>query len=132
MDWGSEIDVLHVGDINIVPGTVYEVRAVDCACDPSEPPAESEPLTIVTSRFGDITEFLGNCPVDPPDGANNVDDILAVLSKFSSATCAILKSRADLEPADLDRQINVSDALQTVRAFQGLPYDLSIPVGCEQ
>ena len=38
---------------------------------------------------------------------------------------AILKARADLEPADLDLLINVTDVLNGVNAFVGLVYPAS-------
>ncbi len=131
MDWGSPGETLHVGDINVVPGAVYRVRAINCGSDPDEATNYSLPLPVATSQWGDTILTCEGCPCGPPEGIVNIIDCKGVVDRFVSAPCAPLKSRVDLEPAIPDRQINITDALQCVRAFQGVPYDLSVPVGCE-
>ena len=116
-----------------MPGSEYEIQVVDCHapvapfCQENES-FYSDPLTLRTSIYGDI---IGNCtvtPCTPPGGPPvNVDDILAVLEVFSSVPGAIRKGRADLEPRDLDRVINITDALEVIRAFSGLPYPFVPP-----
>lgn len=131
MDWGGLEALLYVGDSNIVPGAVYEVRSIPCGCDPSEPTCYSDPQPISTSRWGDTILTCEGCPCGAPEGLINIVDIKAVLDKFVSAPCAPLKSRVDLEPAIPDRQINITDALACIKGFQGVEYDLSVPVGCD-
>ena len=82
--------------------------------------------------WGDVSAVLpADCPRTPPD--NSVDlvlDVIAVLAKFSNNFCAVLKSRADLEPHSPDQLINISDVLQALNAFSGLPYPDPAPFGC--
>ena len=71
---------------------------------------------------------FGNCtivPCPPPDDANDLADVLAILARFANAPGSVLKPRADLEPATLDLIINVSDALRALDAFAGLPYSFT-------
>ncbi|MCH7592741.1 MAG: hypothetical protein IH989_08185 [Planctomycetes bacterium] len=64
-------------------------------------------------------------PCPPPDDANDLADVLAILARFANAPGSVLKPRADLEPATLDLIINVSDALRALDAFAGLPYSFT-------
>ena len=61
-------------------------------------------------------------PPEPPEGAVNVDDALAVIERFSNATGAMIKPRADLEPDCLDLRINVTDVLASIAGFTGIDY----------
>ena len=62
----------------------------------------------------------------------NLIDKLAVVWAFASQPIAPRKARMDLEPRNLDRLINISDILLSLRAFFGLPYPLepSAPDPC--
>ena len=131
MDWGSLNDVIHVGDQSVIPGAVYEVRALDCECDLTEPVGASDPFAIETSAWGDTIQTCEECPCGPSDGDVTIVDCKAVIDRFVNAPCAPIKARVDLEPAMPDRQINITDALACLQGFQGVPYDLSVPVGCE-
>ena len=46
----------------------------------------------------------------------------AILARFASAPGAIIKARADLEPACLDLKINVTDVLSSLSGCVGLSY----------
>ena len=129
-DWGALSDLLHIGDINIVPGTEYEIQAVACGCDIADESFFSALLPVLTSRHGDTLDDCATCPCGDPDGAINVIDCLGVIARFANALCAPLKTRVDLEPAVPDRQINTPDILQCITGFQGLPYSFSAPTSC--
>ena len=129
-DWGALSDLLHIGDINIVPGAEYEVQAVACGCNTADESFFSAPLPVFTSRHGDALDDCATCPCGNPDGAINVVDCLGVIARFANAPCAPLKTRVDLEPAVPDRQINTPDILQCIAGFQGLPYSFPTPVSC--
>ena len=85
----------------------------------------SAALPMTTAVWGDTVLDLGNTPPLPPEGAVNVVDALGVLGRFSSAPGAIVKARADLEPACVDLKINVTDVLSSLSGFVGLPYPFS-------
>ena len=131
MDWGSLERLVYVGDVNIVPSASYEIRSIPCGCDPAKPTCYSDPISFLTSAWGDTISTCEGCPCGSPTGGVDIIDCKAVIDKFVSAPCAPLKSRVDLEPATPDRQINITDALACIKGFQGLEYDLSVPVGCE-
>jgi choice-of-anchor B domain-containing protein len=140
LDWsalidgnGNALDVLHISDADISSGSFYEIRAVNCSCFKSVPnDSFSEPLVYQTSQWGDLSGGLpADCPRTVPD--NSVDlilDCVAILNKFANDSCAMLKSRADIEPHIPDQRINITDVLQCVNAFSGLPYPFPAPVGC--
>ena len=130
-DW-SQIPsgVVYIGDINIVPDAEYEIQAVACGCDITDPAFFSAPLSVPTSKHGDTIISCDTCPCGDAEGAVNVIDCVGVVARFVSADCAPLKSRVDLEPAEPDRQINITDVSRCVEAFQGLPYSFPAPVGC--
>ena len=116
--------ILNVYGEMIVPGASYTVSVVAENCNLSDPASfTAGSLKMTTSAFGDVagTCSVSGCavPGGPPIA---VADALAILAKFSGATGAIRKMRADLEPSRLDFQINVTDVLQSLRAFSGLTY----------
>ena len=83
---------------------------------------------MTTAKWGDTILDLSFSPPGPPEGAVNIDDALAVLGRFSSVPGAIVKARADLEPACLDLKVNVPDVLSTIAGFSGVPYPFA-PAG---
>jgi hypothetical protein len=121
-DYGS-VGALHVTDDEIIPNAVYEVQIIDCASDFGNELAYSDPLTIDTSRWGDL---VGNCTVLPctaPDGVVNVTtDVTAVLDKFKNLPGAVMKSRADLDPNVPEWLVNITDVTAGLDAFLGFTY----------
>ena len=113
------MNVFHEG---IVPGGTYSIQVLDETCLPSLESRFSEPLDVATAIYGDTVLDLSESPPLPPDGAVNVVDALAVLEAFGSVPGAIVKARADLEPACLDLKINVTDVLSSLAGFSGLSY----------
>ena len=78
---------------------------------------------MTTAIHGDTVLDLAETPPLPPNGPPvDIVDALGVLGAFSSVTGAIIKARADLEPACLDLKINVADVLSSLSGFSGLPY----------
>ena len=123
-DWSlvGEVHVLHEG---IVPLGAYRIDVIDEGCFTTFQPNYSAPLRISNPKLGDTLENLSVVPAPPPNGDVSVADVLGVLGRFASAPTAIIKSRADLEPACLDLLINISDALLALTGFSGLSYPFS-------
>ncbi|MFQ5495224.1 MAG: hypothetical protein ACE5EX_07560, partial [Phycisphaerae bacterium] len=123
-DWGA-IGLIDVFSETIVPGAVLEVRAVDCACDMTNPANFSAPLTISTSVHGDIVGSFDtvNRVWRQPDGIVTIlADAISAIDKFAGRTTAPRKARVDLEPGCLDLVINISDVVLILDAFRGRPY----------
>ncbi|UCC32668.1 MAG: hypothetical protein JSU86_10365, partial [Phycisphaerales bacterium] len=127
MDWAEGL--LHVTDDEIVPGAVYNVQAIDCACDFDSEVNYSAPLTITTSKWGDVVADCTTCPCGPPDGTVGIPtDVTAVLDKFKNLVppgvpcAAVMKARADVEPNLPDWLVNVSDVSHVLDAFRGFAY----------
>ena len=131
MDFGSLGEVVHVGDASIVPGSRYEVRAVDCIDGDINRDVCSESLTVSTSKYGDTILSCAGCPCEPPEGIVNVIDCKAIADRFVSASCAPIKARVDIEPGIPDRVINVTDLVACFfTGFPGVDYSLSEPQRC--
>ena len=125
-DWSTvgEIHAFHEG---VIPGTLYNVEVVDCTCDLSDKGNYSPALAIKTPKWGDVLEDTSIVPPGPPNGVNTITDTLGVILAFGSTSNAPRKARADLEPNCVDVVINITDALQCLNGFNGLPYSASFP-----
>ena len=125
-DW-STVGLLHVMGSAIVPSSVYEVENLAASCQGSETTctAVSAPLSISTTRWGDVVE-----PFSPPSTTSQPDfaDIGALVNKFKSAPGAPIKARALLAGTNANGEIDPTPDLgfthisACVDAFKGLPY----------
>jgi len=121
-DFGS-LGLLHVTDDEIIPSAVYDVQAIDCDGDFDDEANYSAPLTITTSKWGDLVGTCAVIPCSPPEGVVNMTtDVTASLDKFRNLPNAVLKSRADVEPNLPDWLVNISDVTYVLDAFRGFPY----------
>ncbi|UCC29238.1 MAG: S8 family serine peptidase, partial [Phycisphaerales bacterium] len=133
MDW-STAGVLHVTDDDIIPSAVYDVQAIGCGCDFDNQADYSTPLTITTSRWGDLVRNCQTCPCGAPDGeVGIVTDVTAALDKFKNLRppdipCeAVIKARADVEPNFPDWLVNISDVTFVLDAFRGCTFSNAPP-----
>ncbi len=132
-DW-STVGLLHVTGSAIVPSSIYEVENVAASCMGSEASctAVSAPLSISTTRWGDVVD-----PFNPPSSTTQPDfaDIGALVNKFKSAAGAPIKARALLAETNANGEIDPTPDLgfthisACVDAFKGLPYPYQI-AGC--
>ena len=67
LDW-STVGTLHVFDVEVVPEAVYEVRAIGAGCDLSVEENYGEPLSITTSKWGDVVGFFDGQVWTAPNG----------------------------------------------------------------
>ena len=121
-DWDAH-GVVYAYTEGIIPSSLYTVQVIDEVCQVGDEANYSVPASLETSGYGDICDALagGNWP--PPNGSVSiVSDTIAVLAKFSNNPNAPIKARADLEPANVDFRINITDVLETVFGFQGRLY----------
>ena len=127
MDW-STVGAVHVTDDEIVPPAVYDVQAIDCDCDFGNEAYYSAPLTIVTSRYGDLVGHCMVTPCTPPDGTVGIpSDVTACLDKFKNLAGAVMKSRADVDWEVPNRRIDISDVTFVLDAFRGCTYSRTPP-----
>ena len=119
----SELGTIDVFHPVIVPSGLFDVQVVMETCDVENEASFSISSEAITARWGDTIGHCGTNPCSPPDGGPvSVSDVLAILSTFSSASNALAKTRADLEPACADSLINIADAIFALTGFAGLPY----------
>ena len=129
-DW-STVGLLHVTGSAIVPSSVYQVENVAASCQGNEASctAVSAPLSISTTRWGDVVD-----PLNPPSTTSQPDfnDISSLVNKFKSALGAPIKARALLAGTNVTGEIDPSPDLgfthisACVDAFKGLPYPYAI------
>jgi hypothetical protein len=121
-DW-SELGVIHAFHEGIVPGGTYVIDVLDCRCELEVPPNPALALAVTTARWGDLVGLFMNGGWTAADGGVNLtSDVVADLDKFGSRPGAPSKPRADLEPACLDRKVNITDVTRALDAFRGILY----------
>jgi subtilisin family serine protease len=132
-DW-STVGLLHVTGSAIVPSSIYEVQNVAASCLGNEASctAVSAPLSIGTTRWGDV-----EVPYNPPSttAQPDVGDIAALVKKFQSGSGAPIKARAMLAGDDalgnittLNVDLGFGHIAACVDAFRGKPYPFVIAV----
>jgi hypothetical protein len=125
MDW-STVGVLHVADSEIVPSAVYTVQAINCATNPLNELSYSPPLSITTSKWGDIAG--GGCQA--PNNAVDMVDISCLIDKFNNRPGAPMKARSDIAPDVPDKVVNFVDIEKIVDAFRSVLYPYFGPDEC--
>ena len=125
-DW-STVDLLHVFGEAIVPSSIYDIEALAAICRDHEDDcsAVSAPVSIETSRWGDIAESVN------PQGAwgpTDFADISVLVDKFKDAPGAPAKSLAVLAGDSHRGLVDPAPGLSfnhvsvAVDAFRGLSY----------
>ena len=140
-DWrGSPI--VHVYGDKIVPSegphnnplsisyTTYLVQAIPQGCSVVDESAFSEPVSVRTSKWGDIVRAFGQGVQNIPDGKVELIDYMSVINKFEDAPGTLSKTQTDLDPTIPNRIIDILDIIQAVDAFQGIAYPFAGPTGC--
>lgn len=137
-DW-SQFDVVQVYYEGIVPSggdhlvagdyipATYIIEAVSEGCNVSSEDDFSAPLTVRTSKWGDVVRNCQTCPCWFPNGLVQMVDVTAVLDKFMNLYCAPIKARCDLEPSQPDQIVNITDVNRTLEAFLGFGYPFDGP-----
>jgi choice-of-anchor B domain-containing protein len=128
-DWTVDGAISAYGDA-IIPGGVYDVKAVNLGCFNADVSACTKSFRAETAEWGDIVSNCLDCPCAPADGLNAITDVLALLKKFQNSFCAPNKSRADIEPGSIDFRVTISDVLQSLGGFAGNPFPLDVSIGC--
>ncbi len=125
-DW-SDLGTVHVFHEGIVPGSTYELEALDAICEPSVAEDYSPSLTLKTSRWGDVVKDCATPLCSPPDGSVDVPtDVVALVEKFRNSAYAPIQVRADF--VDIlgrpipDQRTTVLEFIVVLDAFQGVDY----------
>ena len=108
----------------VVPGASYTVSVIAEGCDLGvESNFTDGSLSMTTSTYGNV---VGTCSTTgctvPDDGPTGITDALAGLLVFSGSPNRPRKMRTDLEPSEIDFFPAISDILQSLNAFSGIPY----------
>ncbi len=131
-DW-STVGLLHVTGPEIVPSSIYEVRAILDACDSGVEASFSSAMTLATTRWADI-----EAPFNPPSANTQPDlgDVSALVNKFKNVAGAPIKARALLAGGDASGNIDLSNNISfahisaCVDAFKGAAYPHTGPEAC--
>ncbi|MBI4717633.1 MAG: PQQ-binding-like beta-propeller repeat protein [Planctomycetes bacterium] len=122
--------VVHVGDCRVVPGSAYAVRASNDGTDLTAPLPVTTVAQPAGKHWGDaVGMFVGGSWLDP-DGQVNINDAVAAIRTFQSATGAPHFTRTDLHDQAPNRVVNFTDISYFVRAFQGFAYPFAHPATC--
>ena len=112
-DWGN-ISLLDVYGGAVLPNSLYDVQAVDCACNLSDPASYSAARRIGTSECGDVIAPFGGA------AQPNFADINAVVSCFQCLAGAPRLARCDIHPClPPNQNANFQDINRAVMGFQG-------------
>jgi hypothetical protein len=128
-DWTVDGVISAYGDA-IIPGGVYDVKAVNLGCYRADVAACTKSFRAETAKWGDIVSNCLDCPCGPAEGQNSITDVISLLRKFQNAFCAPAKSRADIEPGDIDFLVTISDVLRSLGGFAGEPFPFEVSIGC--
>lgn len=120
-DWGP-IGVVQAYHRSLLPGGTYEIRVIEETCPTSGESNYSLPLSVDSSRWGDVVKDCQANPCTPPEGVVGIVDVVAILDKFRNAVGAPMKVRADLHPETPDRLITISDVTSALDAFRAAAY----------
>ena len=111
--WGT----VFVGDREIVPSTLYQVRADVRA--PLDPVNLSAPVNATTWLWGDTDNVNGV----------NLFDIICVLDGFQDSFVNCTAQAVDLQDAVPSRDVDLFDIVAVLDGFQSLPYPDGAPCG---
>lgn len=107
------------------PGTgeEYEIQAIAEGCDLNDELNFSDPLTLFTTRYGDVfgVPVGPNGVPTPPNNSTDTIDALGILQAFRG-DLGTGRYIYDIEPEVPDRMINILDVLFALEGFQGIPY----------
>ncbi|UCC28806.1 MAG: hypothetical protein JSU86_11455 [Phycisphaerales bacterium] len=140
-DWTEE--VIYVGDLEIVPASTYEVRAIQQDCDPNDPTKYSSPLILPTvpipttcadscvapCSWADIVGIQVSPGVYlPPDGNLDFDDVVAMMDAVTEHPTAPPISWTDLMREVPNGRIGIRDLIAVDDAcFSDDPYFADYP-----
>jgi hypothetical protein len=128
LDWSTE-PVIHVTGAEIIPSSTYAVQMIAYGCDASNEGGYSPPLTMNTSRHGDIAAVF-----NPPGTTTQPDaiDVLQLVHSFKHDTGAPSKTIAQVQPnvPDLNADINAIDISLLVDAVKFKAYPQHGPCPC--
>lgn len=111
-----------------MPGSTYRIRTISDIVPLQIDPCFSQPgLVLTTSLHGDIVRDCSTTPCPPPNGIVEIIDVVAILDKFKNAPTAPIKARCDIDPANLDGLVTITDITSALSAFGGEIYPFPPP-----
>lgn len=127
-EWDS-VGLLYVYRPEVVPSSVYDVQMVSQDCGKEGAQGVSIPLTLTTSRWGDLVPPFSSLS---ELGQPNFTDINAAVESFKSIVTAPGKVGAQIQPNILspDEKVNFSDIAAVVKGFRGAAYPYEGPTSC--
>ncbi|MEK6818771.1 MAG: hypothetical protein AABY10_02450, partial [Nanoarchaeota archaeon] len=113
----DEADLLNIYGENILPGATYEIYTIDERC--SVESCLSEPLTIETSKWGDVNN----------DNLVNEKDITEIINKLKRNPKALSKTQTQLGPnlPNPAQDVNSANIIYIDNASKGEQYPFEGP-----
>ena len=127
MDWNA-VGVVHLWHEGILPSpkdgppAIYNIQVIDEECNVGVELNFSEVLVAETAIYGDIVSDCSTNPCGPVDNIVNIVDPLSSILAFTGAPGKPSKARADMVGRCLDAKANITDTLDSVNGFNGIPY----------
>ncbi|MCH7721055.1 MAG: hypothetical protein IH988_08720, partial [Planctomycetes bacterium] len=106
-----------------IPASGYIVQGILEGLDFANESLYSDPLEVANSRWADCCGPFTGTEFPPPDGIIDlVTDCRAFRDKVADNPVAPITARIDVEPKVPDQRVTVTDVLDALDAFRGLPY----------
>jgi len=125
----DNIDAIQLYGGEILPDSIYELRAARCTCNLADETVYSDPLMVVTGHWGDVAlPFFSALNPSQPD----FNDIAAIVDKFVDGAASLTKPNIQLQPNLVDPGASVSfkDIAVGVEAFVSGIYPHEGPCTC--
>lgn len=130
LDIDSIPQVIELADCEVVPAEQYDIQAIAASCDIGDEGLYSSSLILPTvTTWGDVHGAVAGGVSTPANGNANLTDANAIVKGFQDLGSAP-NSWLDIHPQEPNDVVNLVDAQNSVKAFQGIPYPFSDPESC--
>ncbi len=128
-DW-SPYSLIHVGDCEVVPAAMYEIRSTPDGATFGDPIVVGTILEPAPKKWGDCVGQLEGEEWSGPNGVVNMDDVMAAVQKFKKLDAAPPLVWVDVDEEVPNAILNMADIFQIVQGFKGEAYPFSDPALC--
>jgi hypothetical protein len=128
-DW-SPYSLIHVGDCEVVPAAIYEIRSTPDGVTFGDPLMVGTTPEPAPKKWADCVGQLEGEEWSGPNGVVNMDDVMAAVQKFKKLDTAPPLPWVDVDGEVPNAILNMADVFQIVQGFKGEAYPFSDPALC--